>query len=147
MIETEKEAKTEQRRKARELALQTLFGIDCARHDSGQTLRWLLQESELSEDAESFVRELVMGAIENKESLDATIQRFAPAYPVEQLASVDRNVLRLGVYEIWLNKVPAKVAINEAVELAKSYGSDNSAKFVNGVLGSVYNHITRMAKE
>ena len=139
-LDTKKETKAGQRRKAREAALQALFEIDFVKHDLDQTLQWLSEEFGLPTESESFVRDLVKGVVENRESLDETIRRFAPAWPIEDIASVDRNILRLGVYEIWLKKVPAKVAINEAVELAKVFGADNSAKFVNGVLGSVYAH-------
>lgn len=132
-----------QRRKSRELALQALFEIDFVGHDFEQALQWLVEEFDIPEESEAFVRELVMGVVSSKESLDNTIRTFAPAWPLEELASVDRNILRLGIYEIWLKKVPAKVAINEAVELAKSFGSESSAKFVNGVLGSVYAHATK----
>ena len=92
----------------------------------------------MSEEARPFARELVMGVVENKGSIDAAIQRLAPAWPVEQIAPIERNILRLGICEIMLDKVPAKVAINEAIELAKSFGTDNSPRFVNGVLGSFY---------
>jgi len=83
-------------------------------------------------------RELVSGVIQNREQIDCNIQNFAPAWPVAQIPVVDRNILRLAIFEILLdNKVPVKVAINEAVDLAKMFGGDNSSKFVNGVLGSV----------
>jgi N utilization substance protein B len=135
------EVKIGQRRKARRVALQALFEIDYTRHNPEAAVRWLAGESNLSEEATSFVRELVLGTIKDRENLDVIIQKFAPAWPIEQIASVDRNILRLGIYEIWSRKVPAKVAINEAVELAKSFGSESSPKFVNGVLGSAYAQI------
>ena len=143
-VQATREIRIGQRRKARELALQALYEMDFAKHDVEETLRWLGEESGLAADTEScaFVRELVSGVLENKESLDAAIREFAPAWPVEELALVDKSILRMGIYEIWLKKVPAKVAINEAVELAKGFGGDGSAKFVNGVLGSVYAHAT-----
>ncbi len=91
-----------------------------------------------------FVRELVSGVIQNKEKIDLNIQNFAPAWPIEQIPVVDRNILRLAIFEILLdNKVPVKVAINEAVELAKTFGGDNSSRFVNGVLGSVSGLVNR----
>jgi N utilization substance protein B len=95
----------------------------------------------LPDEAVPFIKELVTGALENKENIDSMVRRFAAAWPLEQIAIIDRNILRIGIYEILLNKVPPKVAINEAVELAKTFGSDNSPKFVNGVLGSVYAEI------
>ena len=81
---------------------------------------------------------MVSGVIQNKDIIDHNIQEFAPAWPIEQIAVIDRNILRLAIFEILLNnKAPVKVAINEAVELAKTFGSDSSSKLVNGVLGSV----------
>jgi len=126
------------RRKARALVLQTLFEVDCTGHDFTESLDWLVRNTSLSEDTVAFARGLVSKVLENIETVDELIQRFAPAWPLRQMAIVDRNILRLGVYEILFETVPVKVAINEAVELAKAFGSDSSSKFVNGVLGSVY---------
>lgn len=126
------------RRKARALALQVLYEVDSVGHDVERALTHLLAEGRLSEENSAFARELVSGVIQNKEEIDQHIKNFAPAWPVEQLPIVDRNILRVAIFEILLNNnVPVKVAINEAVELAKMYGSDNSSRFVNGVLGSV----------
>jgi len=126
------------RRKARGLALQALYEIDSVGHEITGVLTHLLAGEGLSVENDAFVHELVNGVIQNKEKIDLNIQNFAPAWPVEQIPVVDRNILRLAIFEILLNnKVPVKVAINEAVELAKTFGSDNSPKFVNGVLGSV----------
>ena len=126
------------RRRARALALQILYEIDSAGHRADEVLNRLLDEERLPEDNASFVRELVTGVIQHKEKIDQNIQSFAPAWPVEQIPVVDRNILRLAIFEILIdNKVPVKVAINEAVELAKTFGADSSSKFVNGVLGSV----------
>ena len=125
------------RRRARALALQALYEVDAARHDAAEVVSRLLAGEELAEENTSFVHELVNGVIQNKKKIDENIQSFAPAWPIEQMPIVDRNILRLAIFEILIdNKVPAKVAINEAVELAKTFGSNNSAKFVNGVLGS-----------
>ncbi len=129
------------RRKAREVALQALFEIDCAGHNPEEILDRLLAETDLPTEAASFVSELVLGTVENKEGIDNLVRKFAPAWPLEQIALIDRNILRLGSHEILLNKVPPKVAINEAVELAKAFGSDSSPKFINGVLGSVYTEV------
>ncbi len=126
------------RRKARAIALQALYEVDAVGHDMESALAHSLAERGLSEENAAFVRELVSGVIQNKEEIDQHIRKFAPAWPVEQISIVDRNILRLAIFEILLdNNVPIKVAINEAVELAKKFGSDNSPKFVNGVLGSV----------
>ena len=98
----------------------------------------LLEEADLPEENDAFVRGLVSGVVQNEDEIDRNIQRFAPAWPLEQMAIIDRNILRLAIFEILFdNEVPIKVAVNEAVELAKIYGSENSARFINGVLGSV----------
>ena len=126
------------RRKARAIALQALYEIDSAGRGEGTVIERLLAEAELDEENNAFVRELVAGVVQYKEKIDHNIRRFAPSWPIEQIAVIDRNILRLAIFEILFdNKVPVKVAINEAVELAKIFGSDNSAKFVNGVLGAV----------
>ena len=126
------------RRKARALALQALYEIDSVGHEAGEVVTRLLANEALSEENAAFIRELVSGVIRNKETIDQNIRRFAPAWPIEQIPVIDRNILRLAIFELLFDsKVPVKVAINEAVELAKRFGSDNSPKFVNGVLGSV----------
>ena len=132
------------RRKARELALQALYEVDSAGHEPEEVVDHLLSEEGLPEENANFTRELVSGVIQNREKIDENIQNFAPAWPIEQIPVVDRNILRLAIFEILIdNKVPVKVAINEAVEIAKAFGSDNSSKFVNGVLGSVSTLISR----
>ena len=126
------------RRKARSLALQALYEIDSAGRNSEEVVTRLIADKRLSEDNISFIRELVGGVIQNRGELDENIKRFAPTWPVEQISLVDRNILRLAIFELLFdNKTPIKVVINEAVELAKGFGSDNSARFVNGVLSSV----------
>jgi N utilization substance protein B len=126
------------RRKSRSIALQALYEIDTVKHDPGETLAHLQEEAGLSEETVVFARELVEGVIRYKDKLDSQIHLLAPAWPVNQLAVIDRNILRLAIFEILIdNKIPVKVAINEAVELAKRFGSDSSSKFINGVLGAV----------
>ena len=126
------------RRKSRSIALQALYEIDSVQHDPEETLKHLQAEADLSEENISFARELVDGVLKYKEKLDAYVHRYAPAWPIEQIAIIDRNILRLAIFEILIdNKIPVKVAINEAVELAKSFGGDSSSKFINGVLGAV----------
>ncbi len=126
-----------ERRKARGIALQALFEVDSVSHPPEQALAHRISDENLSEDGELFARELVDGVLKDKDHLDALITRFAPEWPVDQLAIIDRNVLRLALYELLnLGDVPVKVAINEAVELAKTYGSDSAPRFVNGVLGA-----------
>ena len=126
------------RQRARAIALQTLYEVDSVGHDIDGTLTRLLANGGLSEESAVFIDELVRGVLQNREEIDRHIRNFAPAWPIEQIPVVDRNILRLAIFEILLdNRVPVKVSINEAVELAKTFGSDNSARFVNGVLGSV----------
>ncbi len=127
-----------ERRRARVLALKVLYEVDAVGHKVNEALPRLLADEELSEGNVVFVRQLVSGVIQNKEQIDQNIKSLAPAWPIEQLPVVDKNILRLAIFEILLdNKVPVKVAINEAVELAKTFGSESSSRFVNGVLGSV----------
>ncbi|MEX0800133.1 MAG: transcription antitermination factor NusB [Dehalococcoidia bacterium] len=135
---------TGKRRKAREAALKTLFEADFSGHSPDEALDRQLEDAPLPEDAAEFARHLVHGVLENRDQLDELIRKAAPAWPLEQVAAVDRNILRLAIYEIVLdNRVPMRAAINEAVELAKSFGGEASPKFVNGVLGSVATTGTR----
>jgi N utilization substance protein B len=127
-----------ERRKARIVALQALYELDAVGHDVNSALPSLLEHAALSAENADFVRHLVSGVIQNKEQIDQHIKSFAPAWPMEQIPIIDRNILRLAIFEVLLdNNVPVKVAINEAVELAKAFGSDSSPKFINGVLGSI----------
>jgi N utilization substance protein B len=126
------------RRKARIAALQVLYELDCTKHDVETILAHLKAEETLPQEALSFSEELVKGVLQNKSELDALIKKFAPAFPVEQMSIIDRNILRLAIFEILFNdKTPFKVAINEAIELAKEFGSDASPRLINGVLGSI----------
>jgi N utilization substance protein B len=126
------------RHKARTIALQALYEVDSAARPPTAVVERLLAGANLSEETAAFVRELVAGAISHQEEIDNSVQRFAPAWPLEQMAMIDRNILRLAIFEILFdNKVPVRVAVSEAVELAKTFGSESSPKFINGVLGSV----------
>jgi N utilization substance protein B len=126
------------RHKARTIALQALYEIDAAGRQGDTVVERLLDGADFSEENSDFVRELVGGTLRHRDEIDGNIRRFAPAWPVDQLAIIDRNILRLAIFEILFNnKVPVKVAVSEAVELAKTFGSENSARFVNGVLGSL----------
>lgn len=99
-------------------------------------------------DDKKFVKTLIKGVLAEQEDIDAKIQPIAPDWPIEQIARVDRNILRIGLYELLHqgDSVPPKVAINEAVELAKAFGSDNSSKFVNGVLGTAFRTLVEGAE-
>jgi len=126
------------RRKARIAALQALYELDCTRHKAEETSARLRAEETLTQEALDFSQELVEGVLQHKSELDALIKKFAPAFPVEQMSIVDKNILRLAIFEILFgDKTPLKVAINEAIELAKDFGGDSSPRLVNGVLGSV----------
>ena len=126
------------RRESRAIALQTLFECDTVRHDSGEVLERHLGDSNLPAEGAKFARELVDGVVSNLDRLDEIIAGAAPSWPVGQMAKIDKNILRLAIYEILIdNRVPVKAAINEAVELAKRFGSESSSRFINGVLGTV----------
>lgn len=126
------------RRQARVLAFRVLFEHDLTGHNPARALEYHLAEEPLPADAAEFARNLVYGTLAHRAELDEIIRRFAPAWPLEQMNAVDKNILRLALYEVLFeNQVPVKAAINEAVELAKLFGTDASPKFVNGVLGAV----------
>ena len=130
------------RRKARIVALQSLYEADSSNHPIELALERLQEEALLSHESLDFARELAQGARKQARDIDSIIQRYAPAWPVGELAVVDRNILRLAIYEIMFQgTTPPKVAVNEAVELAKLFGSDSSPRFVNGVLGSVLSSV------
>jgi N utilization substance protein B len=126
------------RRKSRIAALQALYESDMSSHEPLVSLDRLIHEEDLNEAQAEFARELVEGVIAQRSAIDDVIRQAAPQWPVEQISAIDRNILRLAIREILMNNgAPIRAAINEAVELAKSFGSDNSARFINGVLGSV----------
>ncbi len=125
------------RRQARAIALQALFEIDSAGHDPTQALQYRIENERVAEEGAAFALALVQGVVHCVKELDGIIQKHAPEWPVDQLAIVDRNILRIALYELRHNAdVPIKVAVNEAVELAKTFGSDTAPRFVNGVLGA-----------
>lgn len=126
------------RHRGRTVALMALFELDTVGHPVEKAVDTAIENLRANEDVRTFALELVHGVANNRERIDQTIRDTAPAFPLDQIAAVDRNILRLAIYEILLdNKVPMRAAINEAIELAKEYGGENSPKFINGVLGSV----------
>jgi N utilization substance protein B len=128
------------RRKARIAALQMLYELDCTKHKMEETSARLRAGETLTQEALGFSEELVKGVLKNKSELDSLIKKCAPVFPVEQMSIIDRNILRLAIFEISFdNKTPLKVAINEAIELAKAFGSESSSRLVNGVLGVIVN--------
>jgi N utilization substance protein B len=126
------------RRKARVAVLQALYEADVSKHDASAALERHVVNERLTDEQAVFARELLAGVLEHRAALDDVIGQAATQWPVDQLSAIDRNVLRLAIREILMNNgAPIRAAINEAVELAKTYGSDSSPRFVNGVLGSV----------
>lgn len=126
------------RTRARSVALQALYEIDIANHPPGDVLEERAQAAELDENLYDFARQIVLGVLPLSEKLDQFIAEHAPEWPLDQVAIIDRNILRIALWEFAVfEKTPIKVAINEAVELAKVYGSDSTPRFVNGVLGSL----------
>ena len=132
------------RRTARICALQALYELDTTDHRTDRVLEHRLEDNQLAPEGEAFLRLLVGGVLELREQLDTLIQRYAPAWPVSQIAVIDRNILRIALFELsGATATPPKVAINEAVDLAKIFGSDSSSRFVNGVLGSAMGEAER----
>jgi N utilization substance protein B len=126
------------RHRARILALQALYEIDLVHHDPEVVLQQRFAVKPLAEAGRDFARTLVQGILDHRAGLDALIQENAPEWPLDQVAVIDRNILRMAVFEFSIEgNTPVKVAINEAVELAKLFGSDSSGRFVNGVLGAI----------
>ncbi len=134
----EHEPTTSESTLARQVALQVLYEIDSSGHPPGEVLTQILNYHELTERSILFLTQLVQGVREYHKNLDLLIQQFAPEFPLNQVAIIDRNVLRIAVYEIGVyEKTPPRVAIDEAVQLAKLFGADGSQRFINGVLGAL----------
>ena len=129
------------RRRARIAAFQALFEVDITGHHPERALRERLMDQPLAAEGEAFSRRLLDGVLQRVETLDAILVRIAPEWPLDQIAPVDRTILRLAAFElVFDDETPPKVAINEAVELAKLFGSESSGRFVNGVLGTLMTH-------
>ena len=126
------------RRRARIIAIQALYELDLTDHPPAVVIERRIEDVTLPSEGVPFVHHLVSGVLQFREYLDDMIQRYAPEWPIEQMAPIDRNVLRMALFEFSVDgETPVKVAINEAVELAKLFGSDSAPRFVNGVLGSL----------
>jgi N utilization substance protein B len=133
----------QRRHQARELAVQVLYEVDVTDHSADEVLARTRAQHAPEDETFDYLSQLVRGIQNDREQIDEYLGAAAPTYPVAQLAAVDRNVLRVAIYELLHQpNVPAKAAINEAIELAKLYGGDSSGKFVNGVLGTVFKRIT-----
>ena len=129
------------RTRARSLALQVLYEVDIANHPPAEVFKSRLEEAPLTNDLSEFARQIIFGVLPLTTNLDLLIARYAPEWPLDQIAAIDRNILRIALWEFAvLRETPIKVAINEAVELAKLYGSDSAPRFVNGVLGALADH-------
>lgn len=130
------------RHQARESALQVLYEVDVTDHSAAEILLRLRAQHAVNDEVHAYLERLVRGVNANLDRIDFYLSAAAPAFPVSQLPPVDRNVLRVAIFELLEpDDVPPKAAINEAVDLAKRYGGDNSGRFVNGVLGTVLNRI------
>jgi N utilization substance protein B len=128
------------RTRARSVALQALYEIDITGHPIDLVLEERLKEADMDSVLSNFTSQIVLGVSPMFEILDYFIAEHAPEWPLEQVATIDRNILRIALWEFAVyGKTPIKVAINEAVELSKVYGSDSTPRFVNGVLGSLAN--------
>ena len=126
------------RTRARIVALQVLFELDMTDHLLGEVLDERSLDQKLDEGQYEFARLLISGVRESTETLDKLISEHAPEWPLDQVAIVDRNILRMALWEVaFYQKTPLKVGINEAVELGKMFGTDSSPRFINGVLGSL----------
>ena len=128
------------RHRVRITALQILFELDATDHAPDEVVARRVQEEQMPPEGERFLRRLIFGVWEHYPYLDRIIEEAAPSWPVSQMPGVDKAILRIALYEIMIDeteKTPVKAVINEAVELAKHFGSDNSSRFVNGVLGTV----------
>lgn len=130
---------------ARTIALQILYQWDFKGMPENRLsfiVQNILKEFASNLEKQEFVFELIEGAQKNLKAIDSLITKYAPEWPIEKITIVDRNVLRLGIYELKFSKgVPPRVAINEAIELAKTFGGESSGKFINGVLGAIYKNM------
>lgn len=125
------------RRLARQLVLQVLYEVDITPHNPANVFEQRVAEySELGEETRAFALGITRGVLERRSELDKIIEKIATEWPVEQMAVIDRNILRMALFELQEGETPVKVVINEAVELAKTFGSDSSRRFVNGALGA-----------
>lgn len=136
------------RRRARRVTLETLYEYDLAEHPVGEVLQRRLEDNPMENAGVEFASQLVTGVIAHLSDIDKLIAHYAPEWPLDQMAVIDRNILRIAIFEfLILGETPVKVAINEAVELAKLYASDSAPRFINGVLGSLADHIPTIREQ
>lgn len=136
------------RRRARHVTLEVLYEYDIAHHPPGEILQRRLKANEMDTAGAEFASNLIQGILKYMAGMDILIARYAPEWPLDQMAVIDRNILRIAIFEFIASEdTPVKVAINEAVELAKTYGSDSAPRFINGVLGTLADQIDPLRDE
>ena len=140
-------AELRERTYLRSIALQSLYEYDLTGHNITDILTNRFETEDVPDDDEKkFVIDLVVGVINNKIEIDGLLTKYAADWPIDQIAAIDRNIIRIAAYEFAISKeTPDRVAINESVELAKAFGSETAPKFVNGVLGSIADNLTESA--
>jgi len=130
------------RRSSRELALKFLYQFELNGGDLDEQIKLFLERNSSQEDVANFMKELVVSLIDKMEEIDEIIQKFSDHWILDRMTVIDRNILRMGACELLFNfSTPPKVVINEAIDIAKKYGNDDSPEFVNGILDKVYNEI------
>jgi len=138
---------------SRSIAMQSLYEWDFSGRDNAklnEIVERNIKEFGPGIDSSEFILRLVKGVVDHLQKIDKIIEKSAPEWPIDQITIVDRNILRLGLYELLFGdrkEVPPKVAINEAIELAKNFGGESSGKFINGVLGTIYREIGEPQKD
>ena len=135
-------AELKERTYQRGIALQALYEHDLSDQDISAILENRFEAIDISDESKAFIRKLALGVLENKDELDRMIEKYAVDWPIDQIAVIDRNIIRIAAYEFAISgDTPDKVAINESIELAKTFGSETAPKFVNGVLGSIADNL------
>ena len=130
------------RRSSRELALKFLYQFELNKGDLDEQIKLFLEHNSSQEDVENFMKELVVSLIDKMEEIDEIIQKFSDHWILDRMTVIDRNILRMGACELLFNfSTPPKVVINEAIDIAKKYGNEDSPEFINGILDKVYNEI------
>ena len=130
------------RRSSRELALKFLYQFELNKGDLNEQIKLFLERNSSQEGVENFMKELVVSLIDKMEEVDGVIQKFSDHWVLDRMTVIDRNILRMGTCELLFNfSTPPKVVINEAIDIAKKYGNEDSPEFINGILDKVYNEI------
>ncbi len=129
------------RRQSRELAMQALFCMDMLKNESGELMEQLSEMLKLAPDIQRFYMTLIKGVLENKSRIDQLIEKFSSNWKINRMGCVDRNILRIAAYELlYCPDIPPKVSINEAVDIGKLYGTEESGAFINGILDGIYQY-------